>query len=128
MGGDEQAIRELMATWMCTTAAGDGTTVLGLMADDVVFLTPGRPPFGREGFEAAAQSTPAMRFEGEQTVREIHVEGDWAWGWTELRVTSTPLEGGEPTRRSGHTLSIYRKLPDGRWVLARDANLLAPER
>ncbi len=28
-------------------------------------------------------------------------------------------------RRAGHTLSIFRKLADGRWVLARDANLLA---
>jgi hypothetical protein len=27
--------------------------------------------------------------------------------------------------RAGHTLSILRKR-DGRWVLARDANLLAP--
>jgi len=28
-------------------------------------------------------------------------------------------------RRSGHTLSILRKEKDGRWVLMRDANLLA---
>lgn len=28
-------------------------------------------------------------------------------------------------KRAGHTLSVLRK-QDGRWVLARDANLLAP--
>jgi hypothetical protein len=27
-------------------------------------------------------------------------------------------------KRSGHTLSILRKQPDGRWLLARDANLM----
>ena len=28
--------------------------------------------------------------------------------------------------RSGYTLTILRKEPDGRWLLVRDANLLAP--
>ena len=30
-------------------------------------------------------------------------------------------------RRSGYTLTLLRKEPDGRWVLFRDANLLTPE-
>lgn len=128
MSGDEEAIRQVIATWMRSTAEGDGRTVLSLMADDVVFLVPGRPPFGREVFEAAADAPPPpFRVEGESNVREIHVNGDWAWCWTELRVVTTPVDGGEPTRRRGHTLSIFQRLPDGRWVLARDANLLAPE-
>jgi ketosteroid isomerase-like protein len=29
--------------------------------------------------------------------------------------------------RSGYTLTILRKNPNGAWVIARDANLLAPE-
>jgi ketosteroid isomerase-like protein len=33
--------------------------------------------------------------------------------------------GGKPVRRAGYTLTILRKEPDGRWRLARDANLLA---
>jgi three-Cys-motif partner protein len=32
-----------------------------------------------------------------------------------------------PPRRSGYTLSIFRKNDDGKWVLFRDANLLAAE-
>jgi ketosteroid isomerase-like protein len=39
----------------------------------------------------------------------------------------TPSGGGTPMRRSGYTLTILRKEPDGRWVLARDANLLTPD-
>jgi ketosteroid isomerase-like protein len=42
-------------------------------------------------------------------------------------VTITPLAGGQPLRRSGATLSIYRREADGRWRLARDANLLTVE-
>lgn len=48
---DEQAIRDLIATWHKASAAGDLTTVLKLMAEDVVFLVAGKPPMrGRDAF------------------------------------------------------------------------------
>ena len=51
MNTEEQAIRDLVASWHRATAAGDVDTVLGLMADDVVFLVPGQPPMkGRSSF------------------------------------------------------------------------------
>ena len=31
-----------------------------------------------------------------------------------------------PTARSGFALSIFRKHPDGKWRITRDANLLPP--
>ena len=40
MTDDERAIRELVATWMTASQAGDIDTVLGLMTDDVVFMVP----------------------------------------------------------------------------------------
>ncbi len=43
MNTDEQAIRDLVGRWHTATAAGDGDTVLGLMAEDVVFLVAGQP-------------------------------------------------------------------------------------
>jgi len=53
MDRDEQAIRSLVATWLEGTAAGDLPRVLELVAEDVVFLGPGRPPMrGRDGFAA----------------------------------------------------------------------------
>ena len=42
MSADERAIREVPQEWMRATAAGDLARVLELMADDIVFLTPGR--------------------------------------------------------------------------------------
>jgi ketosteroid isomerase-like protein len=39
-------------------------------------------------------------------------------------MTITP-SGDTPIRREGFALSIFQKQPDGRWLLARDANLLA---
>ncbi|HKN86573.1 MAG TPA: SgcJ/EcaC family oxidoreductase, partial [Nitrospiraceae bacterium] len=55
MQSNEEEIRELVATWITATKAGDIETVLSLMAEDVVFLMPGRPPMiGKSAFAAAA--------------------------------------------------------------------------
>ena len=123
MSDDERAIRDLVATWMAASRAGDLATVLGLMADDVMFLVPGQEPFGKGAFAAASQSMKGARFEGSYDIREIEVLGDRAYLRNYLTVTVTP-PGGEPVRRAGHTLSILRKEPGGKWVLARDANLV----
>jgi len=126
MSDDERAIRNLIQTWMTATQAGDYAKVLGLMADDVVFLAPGQPPFGKEAFAATSQAMKDVRVDGKSDVQEIIVAGDWAFCRTHLVVAMTP-PNGEVTRRSGHTLTILHKERDGRWLLARDANLLAKQ-
>ncbi len=50
---DEQAIRAVIETLTRASQRGDATAVLSLMTEDVVFMVPGREPFGREVFEAA---------------------------------------------------------------------------
>ena len=128
MDDDRKAIRELIATWMQATADGDLPTLLTLMAEDVVFLVPGQPPMRRNdfvaGFQAALQQ---IQIKATSDLQEIEVMGDRAWCWSRLHVVITPKTGGPTTHRSGHTLSVLRKNPGGGWVLARDANLLAPE-
>jgi uncharacterized protein (TIGR02246 family) len=128
MQADEQEIRQLVSTWMAATKAGDVETVLSLMSDDVVFLVPGRPPMRKADFAAAAQaqeSGEAPQFDGTSEIQEIKVLGDWAFMWTRLTVVATPPGSTQSMTRAGHTLSILQK-EDGRWVLARDANMLAP--
>ena len=67
MTRDEQEIRQLVATWMSASKAGDVEKVLSLMADDVVLLVAGHPPMvGKPAFAAAmaAQQKPdSPRFE-----------------------------------------------------------------
>jgi uncharacterized protein (TIGR02246 family) len=127
MTDDERAIRELVERWTAATKAGDLPTVLSLMADDVIFMVPGQEPFGKEAFEAASEGSKNVRFDGKSDIREIRVLGDWAYMRSFLEVTMTPPDGGKPVRRSGYTLTILRKEADGRWVLARDANLLTEQ-
>jgi len=128
MASDEQEIRQLVATWMAASKAGDVDTVLSLMAEDVVFLVPGQPVMRKADFATAVRAQArgeAPQFDGTSEIQEIKILGDWAFMWTRLTVVATPPGGGEPMTRAGHTLSILRK-ENGRWVLARDANLLAP--
>ena len=128
MQTDEQEIRQLISTWMTATKAGDVEKVLSLMADDVVFLVPGQPPMRKADFasKARAQSgQDAPQIDGSSEIQEIKVLGEWAFMWTRLTVVMTPPNGAEPMRRAGHTLTILKK-QNGRWVIARDANLLAP--
>ena len=123
MSPDERAIRDLIAKWMQASQAGDTQTVLGLMTDDVVFMVPGREPFGKDAFAAAAKDMQGARIEGTSDIRELKVLGDWAYLRSYLEVKMMP-PGGNAVERSGYTLTIFRKQPDGRWLLARDANLL----
>jgi len=129
MQSDEQEIRQLVTTWMNASKAGDLETVLSLMADDVVFLVAGQSPMiGKAAYEAAAQAHTGQgrpEIDGRSEIQEIKVLGDWAFIRTKLTVVITPPGGESPITRAGHTLSILKK-QEGRWVLARDANMLSP--
>lgn len=129
MPRDEQEIRELVSTWMTATKAGDIDTVLSLMAEDVVFLLPGRPPMiGKAAFASAAKGQAGEegpRFDGTSEIQEVEVLGDWAFMWTKLSVVMIPPGGAASMTRAGYTLSILKKI-NGKWLLARDANMLAP--
>jgi uncharacterized protein (TIGR02246 family) len=128
MEKDEQEIRQLVATWIDATKSGDTDTVLSLMADDVVFLVTGQPPMiGKAAFAAAMRAQSGQgrpQFEGTSEIQEIQVLGDWAYMWTKLIVVFTPPGGASAITRAGNTLTILKK-QNGKWVLARDANMLA---
>ena len=128
MPSDEQQIRQLVSTWMTATKAGDVETVLSLMADDAVFLVPGQPVMHKEDFAAAARAqagADAPQIDGTSEIQELKVLGDWAYMWTKLTVVVTMPGAAQSMTRAGHTLTILKK-ENGRWLLTRDANLLAP--
>src|ERR1700730_12170086 len=126
MSDDERAIRNAIQKWMAASKAGDTATVLNLMAGDVLFMVPGREPFGREAFAAAAQGMKDIRMDGAADIQEVMVLDDSAWTRVHLTVTISP-PNAKPVRRAGYTLSIWRKQTDGAWVIFRDANLLTAE-
>ena len=110
MADDEQAIRDMIENWLRATADGDIAELLRMVADDVVFLTPGQAPMGRDAFAAAVRAgVERVRIQASCDVQEIRTAGEFAYCWNRLDVTVTPVAGGTPQRRTGYTLTILRQ-------------------
>ena len=127
MGPDERAIREVHSTWIDAVNAGDLVCLLSLMADDVVFLNPGQVPLGRDGFSPGFSAAHQQaRINCISELEDIVVVGEVAYTRSRDALSVTPRAVGEATQLAGHRITVYRKQPDGRWLLARDAHTLLP--
>lgn len=122
---DEQAIRDAVNTWLEASKKGDSNTLLNLLADDVIFITPGREPFGKEAFRGQNDEMKNVEMSANIDIKEIEVAGDWAWMRSYLEVTFT-LPDGKSKPHAGHILTIFQKQPHG-WVIKRDANFVQPQ-
>ena len=123
---DERQIRKLIDAWIAASNARDLPALMGMMTDDVVFMTPGRAPFGKREFAADVERTKGVAIDARAVVQEIEVFGPRAYIRNHVRVELTS-PGQAPKRVSGYAMSVLRKEADGRWRIARDANLVVPE-
>ena len=117
---DEQAIREMVDTWLEASKRGDTATLRNLLADDVLFITPGKEPFGKDEFAAAnpAGSMKDIKMEAAIDIKEIEVVGPWAWMHSFLRLSFCLIgthwskmrhnEGAEPTSLGCVSLRVVR--------------------
>ena len=118
MQEDEKKIRELIDQWLRSTKEGDLQTILTLMADDVLFLTPGNPPMNKTVFAETFKSFAGkVKLDAKQEIKELRVSSALAYCWSHMTLT---MEG---KTRTGHILSVFRKHA-GKWVLSRDANFV----
>ena len=131
MPDDRQAILDFFTDWLEASKQNNVSTLREMLAEDVVFLRPNRPPMiGIDAFAAEFTSMQGGAFDlkvQDRRVEEIQIEGNMAYAWTYMALAITPLaEGGTPKQVAGPILSVFRKKENGRWVLARDANMLTP--
>src|SRR5689334_22431941 len=126
MTDDEGQIRKLVESWIAASKARDLPALMSMMTDDVIFMTPGRPPFGKAEFAADSERSKSVSIDARAEVQEIEVFGPRAYIRNHVRVELTS-PGQAPKRMSGYAMSILRKEADGRWRIARDANLVTPE-
>ncbi len=122
MSPEETAVREAHARFIDAVNAADLECVLGLMAEDAVFIHPGRAPFGSAEFPAgftAGHRDYELHCTSE--LEEVVVAGDLAYTRARETLALAPRAGGAGTRLAGYRLSIYR-LEAGGWRLARDAH------
>ena len=127
MGPDERAVRGVRAVWIEAVNAGDLACLRTLMADDVVFLSPGRAPVGRDGFSAGFSAAHEQaRIRCISDLEEVVVVGEVAYTRSRDALSVIPRIAGEATRLAGHRITVYRKHSGDRWLLARDAHTLSP--
>src|SRR6266849_2127644 len=110
MNRDEKEIRDLIDRWHLAT-------ILTLMADDALFLRGGQQPMTKADFAKNFRAMPAD-IQSTHEIKEIYVSGDLAYCYSHISVTM----GGK--KREGPTFTVFRKV-SGKWVLSRDANMLA---
>jgi len=76
---DKQAIRESVNAWLAASKKRDLATMLDLLADDVLFIVPGKEPFGKDAFATANQEQMKdVEMDATIDIKEIEVAGDWA--------------------------------------------------
>ena len=126
MTDDVRQIRDLVDSWIAASNAGDVSALMKMMTDDVVFMTPGRPPFGKAEFVADSERMKGVAIEARAELQEIEVFGPRALIRNHIQVELTSADQA-PKRMSGYAMTVLRKETDGRWRVARDANLVAPE-
>ena len=59
-------------------------------------------------------------------LEDVVVVGQVAYTLSRDTLSVTPWAGGEAMQLAGHRITVYRKEPDGRWLVARDAHTLSP--
>ena len=127
MKPEQQKMCEVHSTWIEAVNAGDLARLLSLMADDAVFLNPGKAPFGREGFGPNfSDAHQRLRLHCITELEEVVVVGEIAYTRSRDTLSVTARTCGATTQIAGHHLTVYRRRPDGRWLLARDAHTLSP--
>jgi uncharacterized protein (TIGR02246 family) len=122
---DEQTIRETISKWLLASKEGDSEALAAILDDDMLFVVLGRPPFGKREFLAAGQGKP-YAFDSAFEVAELVVNGNWALTRVELAIEVTATKDAKTVRFTGPTMTVWRKAAAGRWLIWRDANMVAP--
>lgn len=122
----EREIRALHDRWIAAVNAGDLKDLLALVAEDVVFLSPGQGPCDRQGFSVNFMAAhQQLRILCTSELEEVVVAGEVAYTRSRDALSVTPRAGGETKAFAGYRMTVYLRQPDGRWLLARDAHTLS---
>ena len=95
---------------------------VAVLTEEVVMMPAGEPMFTGK----AAVRTWLKRIHDQYkvslryTASQVDVAGDWAIERFTLETTTSPKKGGAPMKDRGKGIHIYRRQPDGSWLIAQD--------
>jgi uncharacterized protein (TIGR02246 family) len=121
-GGEERAIRAVMASYNDALNNGSTDAALALYAEDGVFMPPySQSAVGREAVRKAYDNVfQELKFDVRFTIAEIVVMApSWAFARTNSAGTTGHASTGRTTAEANQELFIFGKGGDGRWRIAR---------
>ena len=118
---DVQAIRHLQEQLTLAYNTGDAELLASLHSADVVRMPPGAPDVvgGKAVLEGSRESFGLADVELSNVSDEILVSGELAFARGVATSKSTPKDGSEGASSSTRYLHIYRRQPDGGWLISR---------
>jgi len=107
MASDEREIRTVHSIWIDAVNAGDLARLLTLVAEDIVFLSPGQAPFGRQGFSSNFMAAhQQMQICCTSELEEVVVVGEVAYTRSRDALSVTPRAGGKEAQLAGHRMTV----------------------
>jgi ketosteroid isomerase-like protein len=103
--------------------SNDLATLLGMLTEDVVFLSPNQPVIvGKAAVRLWLEAyLKAFKTHWDKPVQEFVVSGNWAFERYSFKSSDTPIGAGPVGELTGWGLVIYHHDADGKWRVARDA-------
>lgn len=119
---DQTAIAEFNRQYLEAINEGDIDTLASLTTDEHMMISSGGAPLaGKQALvDAMTRVFQTTEFEESWAPEETVVSGDLAYQRGTFVVVAKPKSGGAESRVTGNFLRIYRKQPDGRWLMVRD--------
>ena len=120
---DNKAVIKVLDDYGEFNLAGDAKSWAELHATDVVKLRQDKPPLTSwdELYEGKLKTNAKRKVVGwDLEIKEIEILGDRAYTWGVYEVELQFIESGDTVRANGKFLTLYRKEPDGRWVITHD--------
>jgi uncharacterized protein (TIGR02246 family) len=116
---DRRAITEAVARLDQAVLAGNPRGAVALYADDAVVGHPNAPQLrGRAAIQKFFEGIPRMSA-FKQDVVEVEGRGDVAYTWVRFDMAAHPPGAKVPLKDTGKLLAIWRKQPDGSWLVSR---------
>jgi uncharacterized protein (TIGR02246 family) len=126
MNSDEQSIRDVHSVWINAVNAGDLATLLTLMSDEAVFLSPGKEPTRCAEFSTNFTTAHQQaRIHCSSELEEVVVVGEVAYTRSRDALSVSTRADQKTTNLRGYRMTVYRKQLSGQWLLARDSHTLS---
>lgn len=119
---DLAAILEFNRQYLKAINDGDGAALSALTDEDHMMIGGGPPVVGKAALNAAmARAFTQSKIDESWMPAETVIDGNLAYQRGTFTVIATPKSGAGTQRTThGNFLRIYRRQPDGSWVMTRD--------